>query len=111
MLVPGLCSVTLRARPAREVVAVAADAGLVAVEWGGDVHVPVGALTVAEEVRTATTGAGLTVAAYGSYFTAGVSDPAQIGPTVATAHALGAPRIRIWAGDQASARADAGGRA
>lgn len=107
MFRPGLCSVTLRALPAVEVVAVAADAGLVAVEWGGDVHVPVGDLAVAEQVRAATSRAGLAVASYGSYFHAGVSDPATIAPTVETARVLGAPRIRIWAGDKGSARSDA----
>jgi sugar phosphate isomerase/epimerase len=102
VFVPGICSVTLRALPAVEVVAIAADAALAAVEWGGDVHVPPGDLATAERVRAATARSGLVVASYGSYFRVGVTDPAEAAPVVATARELGAPRIRVWAGDRAS---------
>ncbi|MEV4517097.1 TIM barrel protein [Dactylosporangium sp. NPDC049525] len=97
----GLCSVTLRRHPVADVVAVAAGAGLAAIEWAGDHHVPPGDPATAAEVGARTRDAGLAVAAYGSYFRC--TGPA--GATVAAAAALGAPRIRIWAGTTGSADA------
>jgi sugar phosphate isomerase/epimerase len=101
----GLCSVTLRHRPAGEVVAVAAAAGLDAIEWAGDHHVPPGDPATAARVGAATRDAGLAVAAYGSYFrcTDADTDTDGVAATVAAAVALGAPRIRVWAGTLGSA--------
>lgn len=93
---PGLCSVTFRALAPEEIVALAADAGLEAVEWGGDVHVPPGDVARAARVARATTDAGLAVASYGSYFRAGVGE--ELAPILDSAEALGADRVRIWAG-------------
>jgi hypothetical protein len=47
------------------------------------------------------------VAAYGSYFRAGQDDPADFAAVLSAAAALGAPRIRIWAGGTGSATATA----
>src|SRR4051812_923904 len=95
---PGLCSVTLRRLGVQEVAAVAERAGLAAIEWGADVHVPPGDLAAADAAREA-----FPVAAYGSYFRAG--EDRDIAPVVETARRLGAPRIRIWAGRVGSAEA------
>ncbi|GAA3197962.1 TIM barrel protein [Dactylosporangium siamense] len=99
----GLCSVTMRRHPAADVVAVAAAAGLTAIEWAGDHHVPPSAPAVAAAVGVRTRDAGLAVAAYGSYYRC--TDPADAAGTVAAAVALGAPRIRVWAGTTGSADA------
>jgi sugar phosphate isomerase/epimerase len=101
----GLCSVTLRQLPVEEVVAVAAGAGLAAVEWGADVHVGPGDARAAEAARSACARAGVAVASYGSYHRAGDDAPEDFGAVVDTAGRLGAPRIRIWAGAVASAQA------
>jgi len=91
--------VTLRALPIDEVVAVAARAGLECIEWGGDVHVPPGDLSAARHARAATEAAGLRVASYGSYWRcAGPFDA-----VLASARELGAPRVRVWAGDSTAA--------
>jgi len=78
------------------------------IEWGGDVHVPHGDLVRAREVRELTQEAGLTVAAYGSYFRVAHSEdnglPFQ--QVLDTALELGAPVIRVWAGTVGSAAAD-----
>ncbi|MFD4022174.1 sugar phosphate isomerase/epimerase family protein [Streptomyces sp. NPDC058576] len=101
---PGLCSVTLRAHPVRQVLVFAASAGLAAVEWGADVHVPPGDTAHAKEVAFLTADAGLAVASYGTYVRLG--EPGQGEAAVlAAASALGAPRIRVWAGALGSARA------
>jgi len=93
---PGLCSVTFRALAPEEIVALAASAGLEVIEWGGDVHVPPGDVVRAAQVAQATTDAGLAVASYGSYFRAGGDE--ELTPILDSAQALGADRVRIWAG-------------
>ena len=102
----GLCSVTFRQLDPVTIAALAADAGLQAIEWGGDVHVPPGDVVRAAEVARLTADAGLAVASYGSYFRA---EPGEdVAPVLDAAEALGADRIRIWAGRIGSA--DATGR-
>lgn len=111
VLLPGLVSVTFRALSVPEVVALALDCGLRAVEWGGDVHVPLNDLAAANDARQRCADAGLTVSSYGSYHRAGVTDPAAWDAVLATAVELGAPQVRVWAGDTGSASASAGQRA
>lgn len=100
---PGLCSVTFRALAPERIVDLAAGAGLEVVEWGGDVHVPPGDVVRATAVARATRDAGLAVASYGSYFRAGADEP--LAAVLDSAEALGADRIRIWAGSLGSAHA------
>lgn len=101
MIVPGLVSVTFRALQPRAVVELAAQAGLAGIEWGGDVHAPHGDTARAEEVRRLTEQAGLRVLAYGSYFRCEPGEPFE--PVLASALALGAPLVRVWAGSVPSA--------
>jgi sugar phosphate isomerase/epimerase len=101
----GLCSVTLRHLGVEEVAAVAASAGLAAIEWGADVHVPPGDEAAAEAALYACARAGVAVASYGSYHRAGEDSPEDFDAVLATAGRLGAPRIRIWAGRKPSAQA------
>lgn len=89
-------SVTFRGLSPRRITELCAECGLQYIEWGGDVHVPVGDIARAEEVRTLTDNAGLHTACYGSYYRAGSG--ADIIPALRTAAALGAPLVRIWAG-------------
>ncbi|MGH3646042.1 MAG: sugar phosphate isomerase/epimerase family protein [Micromonosporaceae bacterium] len=103
---PGLCSVTYRGVAAGEVLRVAAEAGLRTIEWGGDVHAPPSDPVRLEQVRQATLAHGLTVASYGSYFRAGPHGSAEFRPVLAAAVALGAPRIRIWAGNLGTDQVD-----
>lgn len=105
-LSPGMCSVTLRALGFDAVVRTAAEAGLAGIEWGSDVHVhDVGS---AAKARTATLAAGLQIMSLGSYYRAGSFGNFE--DTLALATELGAPRIRIWAGDAGSADATAAQR-
>jgi 3-dehydroshikimate dehydratase len=102
----GLCSVTLRQHPADDVVAISRDAGLRCVEWGADVHAPPDDLDRLHELRRLTDEAGLRVASYGSYWRAGASPLADLATLTSAAHALGAPRIRVWAGREGSHQSD-----
>jgi len=106
---PGLCSVTFRQLDPSAIAALAASAGLEAIEWGGDVHVPPGDAVRAAEVARITADAGLAVASYGSYFRAEAGE--DIAPVLDSAEALGADRIRVWAGRIGSADAAAAERA
>ena len=111
--IPGVVSVTFRALPASEVIRLAAENGLKAVEWSENAHVLPGDPQGASALRRATEAAGLTVAAYGSYYRLGTyEDPAAVfAQSLASAEALGAPTLRIWAGTKPSAEADATYRA
>lgn len=108
LLIPGLVSITLRKISAPEIVRLCGECGLQTVEWGGDVHVPVGKLDTARDVGQLTRESGLSVAAYGSYYRLGVSEGAglKFADVAETAEVLGAPVIRVWAGNRASAQAD-----
>lgn len=98
-ILPGLCSVTLRAESIDAVARVAAECGLRGIEWGGDVHVPPGDLAAAARARAASVAADLAVASYGSYLFAGsVPDHGGMDNALDTALALGAPNVRVWAG-------------
>ncbi|MGB4137235.1 MAG: TIM barrel protein, partial [Microbacterium sp.] len=103
----GLCSVTFRQLTPERLVPLAADAGLQTIEWGGDVHAPPGDPARATEVARLTAGAGLVVCSYGSYFRA--RDGEDLTPILDSAEALGADRVRIWAGTTGSVDADDAG--
>ncbi|WP_371262126.1 sugar phosphate isomerase/epimerase family protein [Rhizobacter sp. Root404] len=87
----------------------ALSAGLAGIEWSATGHAPPGALKRAAEIRSMCQGEAIRVVSYGSYFYAGTGK--DFLPTLATALALNAPLIRVWAGprgvspDQASAEA------
>jgi 3-dehydroshikimate dehydratase len=99
--------VTLRRLPRDAVLDLAARAGLACVEWGGDIHVPAGDPATAARAAAESRDRNVRVASYGSYFRAGPHGAGQFAPVLASALALGATRIRIWAGDTASAQASA----
>lgn len=107
MLHPGLVSITFRKLSPAEIVALVRKAGLRGIEWGGDIHVPHGDVGRAREVAALTQEAGLRVAAYGSYYRAGWSElnglPFKL--VLDSAVELGAPTIRVWAGNKGSADA------
>lgn len=96
LITPGLCSVTFRKRPVDEVIAIAAGAGLRAIEWGADFHVPAGDDSRARRVAAACADAGLACPSYGSYWFAGHSDAQDLRPVLDSALALGAATVRVW---------------
>ena len=104
MLTPGLVSVSFRPLTCEKIIEIAKSAGLRSVEWGGDIHVPAGDAARAADVYNKTAAAGLSVAAYGSYYKLGThEDPAgEWRKVLQSAVALRAPVVRIWAGVNAS---------
>lgn len=111
MIRSGLVSITFRKLRPEAVVGLVARAGLEGIEWGGDVHVPHGDVACARDVGAMTAAAGLQVSSYGSYYRAGVAQDFSFSQVLDTAVALGAPLIRIWAGDRGSDPGDAAWRA
>ena len=113
MIRSGLVSITFRKLSPHTIIDLVTRAGLTGIEWGGDVHVPHGEIDVAREVAQMTRDAGLLVAAYGSYYRVGVSeaDGLAFERVLETAMALGAPTVRVWAGNRGSADADESYRA
>ncbi len=108
MIRSGICSVTLAKKSVNEVIAIVKKAGLEGIEWGGNGHVPHGDTVIAAKVKTLTESAGLKVSSYGSYYRAGVSEAEGLSfaSVLDTAVALGAPSIRVWAGNCDYGKAD-----
>lgn len=112
MLTPGLVSITFRKLTVPEVIHLVRKSGLKSIEWGGDLHVPQGKKEAAADARKRTEDAGLSVAAYGSYYRIGVSEKEQVPfeRVLESAVELRAPTIRVWAGAAGSAKTDAQAR-
>ena len=106
MFLPGLVSITFRQLAVAEIIALVTQAGLAAVEWGGDIHAPHGDEAQARAIARLGADAGLRVAAYGSYYRAGHPESGPFEAVLVSAVALGAPLIRVWAGRQGSGSAD-----
>lgn len=106
MLKSGLVSVSFRQKTPEEIIELVKQCGLDGVEWGGDVHVKPGDTENASRIGDLTRQVGLEVLAYGSYFRPGEQRAAFFAPVLASAKALGAPAIRVWAGEKWSWRAD-----
>jgi 3-dehydroshikimate dehydratase len=106
---PGLVSVTFRRLPLKRVVAIASRSSLEFIEWGGDVHVPHGNLSAARQARRVCADHHVRISAYTSYYCAVSTAPSQpsFEQVLETAVELGAPVIRIWAGELGADRADA----
>lgn len=105
----GLCSITFRQLNIAQIVELVKKAGLDAIEWGGDFHVPPGGLIAARDARRITEEAGLAVSSYGSYYRVLDEKGAvqDFDPVLETALEMGVDTIRIWAGHRGSDVADA----
>lgn len=101
----GLCSVTLRKLGVEQVARCTREAGLRLVEWGGDLHAPPEDEAALRAARAAAARHGLVVCSYGSYLRAGVQPTPDAVAVLRAAAALGAPRVRVWAGATGSALA------
>ena len=100
----GLCSITFRQHDVPRIVELTRRAGLDAIEWGGDVHVPPGDTTAAETAKNLTIAAGLEVSSYGSYYQIidAQGGEQDFAPVLESALALGTNTIRIWPGTKPS---------
>jgi len=92
----GCTSVTFRDKSIDEVIDLVKQAGLNTIEWGSDVHVPIGNVDKATEVKGKCDNAGIKICSYGSYYKGGPLE--EFEPLIENACALGTKVIRIWAG-------------
>jgi sugar phosphate isomerase/epimerase len=99
----GLVSVSFRTLNPAAIIELCLQAGLGSIEWGGDIHVPHGDEKSGADVGALTRSAGLSVAAYGSYYRLASPNGPDFSSVLSTAVALGAPVIRVWAGTRGSA--------
>ncbi len=109
MINGGLTSISFRNLSAEEIISLVSKTDLTHIEWGGDVHVPHGEVTTAEQIRSMTEDAGLKIATYGSYYKCVESpkDGLEFASVLDSAQALGAETVRIWAGGKSPHEADA----
>jgi 3-dehydroshikimate dehydratase len=105
MIKSGLVSVSFRKWSPEKIIESCVSYGLTGIEWGGDIHVPPGDIALAKSIASATRDAGCEVAAYGSYYRS-VDQGEGFKPVLESALALGAPVVRVWAGDCGSDKAD-----
>ncbi|MDF2686996.1 MAG: hypothetical protein K0S55_2179 [Clostridia bacterium] len=98
----GLTSISFRNLNVDEIINNTVKAGLDAIEWGGDIHVPHGNVELAEKIRKKTEEKGIVVSSYGSYYRVGVSEKKSdaFKSVLLSAKALNAPCIRVWAGSK-----------
>ena len=100
----GICSITFRQLDIPQLTDLVREAGLDAIEWGGDIHVKPGDIAAAQEAKQRTFDAGLVVSSYGSYYNVLDKDghEQEFAPVLDSALALGTDTIRIWSGSQPS---------
>lgn len=96
-----LTSVTFRKKSVEEIVDLVAKAGIDAIEWGGDVHVPPTDPAAAQKALALCQEKGIEISAYGSYYRC--EEGEDFAPVLETALILGVKIIRVWAGRLGSA--------
>lgn len=101
MIKTSVASVTFRSRSIADIARLARQAGIDAVEWGADVHVPPNDEAAAKQALKASEENGLEISAYGSYYRAGEDE--DFTAVLRTAEYLGCRVIRVWAGNRGSA--------
>ncbi len=98
----GLVSISFRKKSVKELIKASKDSGLEYIEWGGDVHVPMGKVKLAREVNRLTYGGGIKIGSYGSYFGllyhCDERFPMPFKKVLKTAKQLGAKTVRVWLG-------------
>ena len=94
--IAGITSVTFRDKKIEEIAQLAKSNGLLAIEWGGDIHVPNKESAIV--ARKTTENLGLHVSSYGSYYCLGQNQ--DFDKILDCAKVLNAPIIRVWAGNK-----------
>ena len=104
MIKSSLCSVTFRKLKPEKIIQLVSQAGLEAIEWGGDIHVPPDQQKQAKEISLETKRNGLLVSEYGSYYVAGENNSNDLRKSILdTAEILETNTVRVWAGNTGSA--------
>jgi 3-dehydroshikimate dehydratase len=101
VIIPGVTSVTTRKLSIEETIDATCAGGLKGIEWEAIKHVRPGDFRAAELARNLCALHDLEIPSYGSYYRTGVSEDEGMpfSSVLETCKSLGAPMIRIWAGD------------
>ena len=100
MFKTGVVSVSFRKLTVDEVIKCTKDAGLLAIEWGSDVHAPYTDLERINYIAKAQKEAGLYCSSYGTYFKLGEHDTEELRGYIAAAKILGTNILRLWCGNK-----------
>lgn len=92
----GLVSVTFRKLDVLDIIKLVHETGLDGIEWGSDIHVPVGDIEKAKYVASLMKQYNLETISYGSYYRCTGEDDFSL--VLETAKALNTTNIRVWAG-------------
>ena len=90
----GLCSVSFRDKTPDEIICEMKKTPLTHIEWGSDVHLPVGTFIDSD---------GIKVSSYGTYFRLGNNDILELYEYIKTAKSVGTNVLRLWCGGENSA--------
>ena len=93
----GLVSVSFRSQTPEEILKAMQGAGLSAIEWGSDVHVPP---EQADEIAKLQSRYGIKCSSYGTYFRIGVTPMAELESYIRAAKILGTDILRLWCGNK-----------
>lgn len=98
----GLVSISFRKESIKNLIKASKECGIDCIEWGGDVHIPMGKVKLARQVRNLMHGSGLKCHTYGSYFGlvyhCDEHFPLPFKKVLKTAKSLGAKTVRVWLG-------------
>lgn len=102
----GLVSISFRETNWKDLVDICAEAGIQAIEWGADVHVPPQDLEHVKKVKEYCDSKGISCPTYGSYYRLREQENVTFSALIQAAKVLGAETIRVWPGKVSSADAD-----
>lgn len=91
-------TVTFRKLSRNAIAKLAFDCGVDDIEWGGDIHLPMGDTDAISEVNELNEKYSLHSLSYGSYYRVGDGDIAAFRDIANTASVIGAKVIRVWLG-------------
>lgn len=102
MLDIGLTSVTFRNLIPSDVISYCKKYGIDRIEWGSDVHVPVGDYLNATQIKQECEKNGILISSYGTYYTCGTYDDPkeEFSQYIEIAKILNAKTMRIWVGEK-----------
>lgn len=108
MLKTGLVSISFRNLSTDEIIYMVSMAGLDAIEWGGDIHVPHGNIIKAREVKKSCEISQIECQSYGSYYRVGEYEDykSEFKKVLDCAIELDSEIIRVWAGNKPTFEAD-----
>lgn len=99
----GLVSVSFRKYSPKEILAEMQKVGLSRIEWGSDVHAPVGDPERQRELVAMQRDFGVSCCSYGTYFRLGETPMAELGDYIDGARRLETDVLRLWCGTKSGA--------